>query len=189
VLRNRLVAAATQDPAKVDQTAQRAAGVYDEGAEPEGLLLKPDEFHNTYHSSTVILCKDIADKLTKQYGGWQWAVQPQEFGQVINIFCPQLSMTFGYTIRMADIMDDPQRKEGYRAGGEILKRFNMPNRFDADALAAAPRDAHGQCVPDISDFANKKIIRDAEVARKLDSGEWQIVEANGHRYLKTNGTR
>ena len=186
-LRRRLERAATE--AKKQRTikphiTERPAGKYDPVGEPEGEITRPDEFHPDYHSSTTILCKDIADLLTKTYPGWAWAVQPQEFGQVINVYCLNLHNMYGYTIRMVDIMDDPRRKEAVRAGGEILRRFRMPNRFDAAALDAAPRDMNGNCIPDISDFATRKQQREAEIARKLDSGEWMIVEADGQRYLR-----
>jgi hypothetical protein len=185
-LRNRLVRAAKS--AKVthalDTAVQAKAGRRDVGAEPEGIIHDPRDLDSSYHSSTQILCKDIADLLTKHYSGWLWAVQPNASGQIINVFCLNLHSMYGYTIRMADIMDDPRRKEALRAGGEILSRFGMPHRFDAAALAAAPRDMAGNCIPDISDFKSKKRRREAEIARKLATGEWMIVEADGHRYLR-----
>lgn len=166
------------------KVTERPAGKYDPVGEPEGEIDRPDDFHASHHASTVILCKDIADLLVKTYPGWLWAVEPQEFGQVINVYCHNLHTQYGYTIRMRDIMDDPRRREAVRAGGEILRRFRMPNRFDAAALAAAPRDMNGNCIPDISDFATRKQVREAEIARKLSTGEWKIVEADGKRYLR-----
>jgi hypothetical protein len=164
----------------------KRVGVLDDGAEPEGVITDPKQFDKSYHGSTEILCKDIAEILVKRYGGWAWAVQPNEFREIINIYNLHLHTEFGYTIRMVDIMDDPNRKQAVVAGHEILRRFNMPDRFSASKLVEAPRDAKGQCIPDISDFPNKKMVRDAEVARKLATGEWQIVEANGMRYLRTS---
>lgn len=159
-------------------------GKHDPHGEAEGNLTHPDQLSTHHHSSTVILCKAIADKLTKQYPGWAWAVQPDERGQIINIYCMNLHTKYGYTIRMVDIMNDPSHREAYRAGGEILRRFNMPNRFDAAALQAAPRDLDGNPIPDISDFASKRQRERAEVAKKLSTGEWEIFEAEGHRYLR-----
>ena len=162
----------------------RRVGVLDEGAVPEGVVNDPRQLDESYHASTVILCKDIADILVKRYGGWAWAVQPNEFGQIINVYNLHLHTEFGYTIRMVDIMNDPRRLEATKAGHEILRRFGMPDRFSATAVQEMPRDMNRQGIPDISDFENKKIKRDAEIARKLDSGEWVIVEADGKRYLR-----
>lgn len=159
-------------------------GKLDLVGEAEGVIGQPKDFDKSYHGSTVILCKDIADILVKRYPNWAWAVQPQEFGQVINVFCLQLHSEFGYTIRMVDIMNDPKRREAVKAGHEILRRFGMPDRFNAARVMEMPRDMRGQGIPDISDFSDKKMIRDTEIARKLDSGEWIIVEADGHRYLR-----
>lgn len=166
-------------------TNKRRTGVLDEGAEPEGVITNPNELDSSYHGSTAILCKDIAEILVKRYGGWAWAVQPNEFGQIINVYNLHCHTEFGYTIRMVDIMNDPSRREAVRAGGEILRRFRMPDRFNAARVQEAPRDANNMMIPDIEDFPNKKMVRDAEVARKLATGEWQIVEANGMRYLRT----
>jgi len=162
----------------------RHVGRQDVGAEPEGVITRPDQFDSSYHGSTEIICKDIADHLVKRFRGWAWAIQPNEFGRIINIFNLHLSSEFGYTIRMVDIMNDPRRREAIRAGHEILRRFRMPDHFDPDAVMEMPRDLKGQGIPDISDFKNRKQARDAEIAHKLATGEWQIVEVDGMRYLR-----
>lgn len=170
----------------VDRAARKKrVGKIDPAGEPEGLIVNPNDFDNSYHASTTILCKDIADILTKRFPDWLWAVQPQEFGQVINIFNLHLHTEFGYTIRMQEIMNDPSRREAYRAGHEILRRFNMPDRFSAERVAEMPRDANGMGIPDISDFKDKGMVRDAEVATKLATGEWELVEVDGERYIRT----
>jgi hypothetical protein len=164
----------------------KRVGKLDPHGEAEGVITNPKDFDTSIHGSTQILCKDIAEILVKYYGGWAWAVQPNDFGQIINIYNLNLHTEFGYTIRMVDIMNDPKRREAVKGGHEILRRFSMPDRFDAAAVMAMPRDVKGQGIPDISDFENKKMIRDTEIARKLDSGEWKIVEADGIRYLKAD---
>ena len=189
IRRSLQVAAETRQDSSLSTTIdrfinKRRVGKLDPHGEPEGVINNPKDFDKSYHGSTEILCKDIADILTKRFPMWLWAVQPQEFGKVINVFNLNLHTEFGYTIRMVDIMNDPKRKEAFKAGYEILRRFSMPDRFNAARVQEMPRDARGQGIPDISDFADKKMIRDTEVARKLDSGEWMIVEANGHRYLR-----
>ena len=73
-----------------------------------------------------------------------------------------------------------------KAGAEILKRFDMPDRFSPAAVATAPRDMNGQMIPDITDLPNNKLKRDAEIARKLATGEWSIVDTPEGRYLRTN---
>jgi hypothetical protein len=161
-------------------------GKRDPHGEPEGVITNPNQFDDSYRSSTVILCKDMADILVKRYPGWSWAIKPNAFGRMIDVYCLQLHSEYGYTIRMVDIMNDPRRRQATIAGHEILRRFGMPDRMDIDRLKAAPRDARGQCIPDISDFADKKRVREAEIARKLATGEWSIVEADGHRYVRKN---
>lgn len=159
------------------------AKLKDKEAEHSGVIQRPDQFKGL-HGSTEILCKDIADILMKRYPNWAWAVQPQEFGQLINVYNLHLHDEFGYTIRMVEIMNDPKRKEAYKAGHDILRRYDMPDRFSASRVMEMPRDAKGKGIPHIEDVGTKKQIRDTEIARKLDSGEWKIVEANGKRYLR-----
>lgn len=163
-----------------------AAGKKDPYGEAEGEVKSPDQLSKHNHSSTVILCKDIADILTKQYPDWAWAVQPQEFGQVINIYNLNLHSEYAYTIRMVDIMYDPGRRQAYKAGAEILRRFNMPRKMDRTRLAEAPRDARGQCIPDISDFEDRKQKQNAEVAKLLATGKAQIVQGPDGPYLKVD---
>jgi hypothetical protein len=146
---------------------------------PEGL-----EQHNT--SSTVILVKDIADILTKRYPGWAWAVQPDEHGGIINIFNLHLHTSYGFTIRMDDIMDDPRRRLATVAGHTILRRFRMPDRMNPEELLEVPRDLEGMCIPDISDFKSGKERDNAMIALKLATGEWSIVEGPNGKYLRKN---
>jgi len=132
----------------IDRFVRPKVGKVDPIGEAEGVIGQPKDFDKSYHGSTVILCKDIATILTKRYPDWAWAVQPQEFGQVINVFCLQLHTEFGYTIRMVDIMNDPNRREAVKAGHEILRRFGMPDRFNAVKVMEMPRDMRGQGIPE-----------------------------------------
>lgn len=164
-----------------------ASGKKDVHGEAEGMVGSPDQLDKFNHPSTVILCKDIADILVKRYPGWAWAVQPQEFGQVINIFNLNLHTHYGFTIRMDDIMNDPRRRWAVRAGHEILRRFRMPDRMSRTVLAEAPRDLHGQCIPDISDFKSKKEKQRAEIALGLATGKMHVVtDEHGRKYLRVN---
>ena len=162
------------------------SGKKDAHGEAEGEVNAPSQLDAHNHGSTVILCKDIADILTKNYPDWAWAVQPQEFGQVINIYNLNLHTEYAYTIRMVDIMYDPMRREAYRAGGEILKRFRMPYKMDRALLASAPRDARGNCIPDISDFKSKKEKQQAELAMMLATGKAKIVQTPQGPYLQVD---
>ena len=152
----------------------------------EGEVTHPDQLDQHYHASTVILVKDIAEILTKQYPGWAWAVQPDDRGGVINIFNLHCHTEMGFTIRMSDIMDDPRRRWASRAGGELLERFRMPTKLDTGILQEAPRDARGMLIPTLTDFEESRLKRNAEVAYKLASGEWSIVDTPEGRYLRTH---
>lgn len=163
------------------------AGVKDKGADAEGVVTHPDQLSAHNHASTVILVKDIADILVKRYPDWAWAVQPDERGQVINIYNLHCHTEYAYTIRMDDIMYDPRRREAYKAGHDILRRFRQPDRMNPEKLAESPRDAKGMLIPDISDFPASKERDNAHVAMMLATKEWEIVEtAEGHRYLRKN---
>jgi hypothetical protein len=163
-----------------------ASGIKDQGADAEGEVHHPAQLDRYNHASTVILVKDIADILVKQYPGWAWAVQPDERGGVINIFNLHCHTEMGFTIRMDDIADDPQHKWAYRAGGELLERFRMPTKLDTGALKEAPRDSRGMLIPNLTDFEESRLKRNAEVAYKLATGEWSIVETENGRYLRTH---
>lgn len=178
----------TFDPAAMIKriTRNHRPGKHDPIGEAEGVIKHPDQFDNSYHASTVIICKDIAAILTKRWPGYQWAVKPNAAGKVIDIYNLHCHTEFAYTIRMIDIMNDPSRREAHRAGAEILKRFNMPQRFSPAVVANAPRDMKGQMIPDITDLPDRKLKRDAEIASKLASGEWSIVDTPEGRYLRKN---
>lgn len=167
-------------------TRNHAPGKKDPYGDAEGVVLRPDQLNKHNHASTVILCKDIADLLTKLYPGWAWAVQPDERGKVINIFNLNLHTEYGYTIRMMDIMNDPRRQAAIAGGSEILKRFRMPNAMDRARLSEAPRDMRGMCIPDISDFRSKKEKMNAEIAMGLANGTMEVVETPEGRFLKVN---
>lgn len=162
------------------------SGVKDHGADPEGVVTHPDHLSKFNHASTVILCKDIADTLVKNFPGWAWTVEPDERGGVINIRNLHCHESLGYTIH-GEILNDPgvRRREVIKAGGEILERFKMPHAFRADVVAEAPRDARGMMIPDLVGLSMAKEKRDAEIAMKLATGEWEIVETTQGRYIRS----
>jgi len=106
--------------------------------------------HLELHGSLRLLVKDIAAILTKNFPGWQWMIEPDQKGQVINIFNNHLSTDWGYTIRTTEIHNDPKRRLAYASGREILERFGLEPRglsSQQHALAALPRDHQGQVIP------------------------------------------
>ena len=175
----------------IDAVTRRAArtlasGKKDPYGDAEGEVRRPEQLSKYTHASTVILCKDIADILTKQYPDYAWAVQPDERGQVINIFNLHCHNSLGYTIRFDDIMHDMRRKQAYRAGGEILERFRLSRKMDREELKSAPRDAHGMLIPTLDDQAASRLKDNAEYALKLATGDWEIVDTPRGKYLRKN---
>lgn len=163
-----------------------ASGKKDPHGDAEGEVHSPQQLEPFNHSSTVILVKDIADILTKRYPGWAWAVQPDERGQVINVYNLHAHTEFAYTIRFDDIMYDMRRKQAYAAGHELLRRFRLPDRLSGAMLAEQPRDAKGMLIPTLDDFDESNMKRNAETAMKLATGEWEIVHTKKGRYLRKN---
>ena len=169
-------------------TIERPAGIYDKDAEPEGVVSNPNDLSSTYHTSSIILVKEVGTHLNKHYPGWAWMVQLNEFGHMIEILNHHLHPTMGYRIRMEDIMYDPHRRVLKVAGGEILERFGMKRKGltgeNKQLLADAPRDAVGNCIPEISDLPDKKAATQADIARKIHNGDIRIFEVNGQKMVR-----
>lgn len=153
--------------------------IRDEGAEPEGVALHPDELVGL-HASMHIIAKDCMNLLCKHYPGWRWGVQPDQRGQIINILNltmqPRPIETFGYTIRMDDIKDDPNLREVVKAGRLMLHAFGYEgDRFDADRFAALPRDMHGNVLirPEYIPKGRKRTQAEIELA--VAEGRAEIV--------------
>lgn len=157
--------------------------VRDEGGSPEGVADHPDEL--LVSASLHILCKDIADILWKNFHGFAWAVAPNEEGGIIDILCLNFSEEWGFTIRTAEIQDDPKRKLAYRAGREILRRFHYPHtRFDPQLVNAVPRLPGGTAIPDLSDLPPSKMKAEAEAQLAIYEGRATFVTtADGEVYL------
>lgn len=169
---------------------ERPAGVYDEYGEPEGTIADPSMFHPGYHSSSIIIVKEIGTFLSKTYPNWAWGVQINEFGHMIYITNGHLHPTYGARIRMEDVMYSPTKSNRIikKEAGEILERFGMlraglggPN---LSLLADAPRDGAGNCIPDISDLPDKKAATQAEIALKIAKGDIKIYEVNGQKMVR-----
>ena len=182
---------AFQDPARIEQgtaRAERPAGVYDPVGEPEGTINDPNNFHKGYHSSSIIIAKELGSYLWKTYPGWAWVIQVNEFGHMIEIMNHHLHPSYGYRIRMEDIMNDPSRRCIKQGAGEILERFGMARRGlsgeNLANLAHALRDAAGNCIPEISDLPDKKAATQAEIAKKVANGDIQVYTVNGQQFAR-----
>ena len=184
---------ALKDPvtaSKGTTVIDRPAGKYDENAEPEGVITDPSNFHPGYHGSSIIIVKEIGTYLSKTYPGWAWGVQINEFGHMIYITNGHLHPTMGARIRMEDVMYSPIRSHAVilKESGELLERFGMERMGlkgkNLTLLAEAPRDAVGNCIPDISDLPDKKAAHQAEIAKKIAKGDIKIYEVNGQKMVR-----
>jgi hypothetical protein len=184
---------ALKDPKRAEAgriRIDRPAGKYDENAEPEGVVQNPNHFHHGYHSSSIIIVKEIGTYLKKTYPGWGWGVQINEFGHMIYITNSHLHTGYGARIRMEDVMLTPARSHAIilKETGELLERFGMLRMGlrgeNLTRLVEAPRDAAGQCIPDISDLEDKKARTQAEIAKKIAKGDIRIFEVNGQKMVR-----
>lgn len=93
----------------------------DPNGDPEGYCLDANALDAS--ASTVILVKNCADFLEKQYPGWMWAISPDERGGVVNLFSMRLSGRWGYTFKTVTLQNDPSNRALMRGAGELLERF------------------------------------------------------------------
>jgi hypothetical protein len=122
--------------------------------DPEGIVHSPDHLLN--HASLVLLVKTAADLLEKHYSGWAWAIEPDEFGGVINIYSLKCSGDWGYTLKISSLQHDPHQRRLIRAAGELLERFGFQaGRYDREAWAHKSRHL-GQIAADVSDLKTLK---------------------------------
>ena len=74
----------------------------------------------------IMLAKDAADLLYKKYPNYLWGVHVNSRGGMLNIFCPIVSVRYGYTIKLKEVYADRANlKCVMRAGGEILERASL----------------------------------------------------------------
>lgn len=162
--------------------AFRRPAIRDAGADPEGVATHPDEL--LVNASLQILCKDSADLLVRHYPGFLWAVEPDERGGIINIYCLNFHDQWGYTIKTADLQMDPRRREVIRAGGELLRRFHYKgSRFNVQAANAVPRGIDGRAIPDVSDMPKSKRRAQAEAELALAEGRATVVTIGDETFL------
>lgn len=147
---------------------------YDPHGEPEGFVEHPADL--IAKAGTTILCKDMADLLTRHYPGFRWAIQPSEFGGVFNLFCLDFSSRWGYRIKMVDIVNDPKRRVVVVAGQEILRRFGYPgNVFRPHLMATVKRNRQGEAIPDVSDLKASRHTEAARLDAALANGTAKVI--------------
>lgn len=158
--------------------------IRDAGGDPEGVADHPDQLIGL-GAALHLLTKDVADELFKHYPGFLWAVAPDQRGQVIDVFCLNFSGSWGYTIKVKDIQDDPKRTAAIAAGREILRRFRYPGtRFDRDTANNVKRGPTGEAIPDLSDMPASKHKARAELELAEAEGRLRVYEIDGKRYAE-----
>lgn len=145
-------------------------------AEPEGDISNPEDFDTK--AGLKNLAKDGMAVLQKHYPGWTWAIQINQFGRMMNIFCVELHDTWAYTIRISEIEHDPTRHAFLIAGGEILERFGFERKgIDYNKLALMRRDLRGRGIPELTDLehaAAKKARKIKKVNEAISAGRIRI---------------
>ncbi len=139
-------------------------------------------------ASLAIIVKECADILEKSFPGWLWTINPDQQGGVVYIYSLRLSGEWGYTIKIADIQNDPQYKEGLMAGGEILERYGLKRGpYHRDMLRGKPRDMRDNFIPDITDrhSAAQKKHRDRMVSKAFNESK---IHFRAEDTLQEDGT-
>jgi hypothetical protein len=120
--------------------------------ERHGVVFHPDNIEE--HASAVLLAKDIADYLERQYQGWLWALGVDSRGGVVTIRSMRLSSEWGYVIKLDLIQHDPKVRQRLvlKAAGEILERYGCrAGAYDREQFARIRRDLAGRPAPDLTD--------------------------------------
>lgn len=151
---------------------------HDPHGEPEGFVADPRAL--AVRAGTEIMVKDMMALLVKHYPGFRWAIQPGEFAGMFNVFNLDFSGRWGYRIRMADVIHDPNRRALITAGAEILKRFGYPGQvFRSHLMAAIKRNRQGEAIPDVSDLKKSRHTEAARIEKAIAEGRGKIVGKHG----------
>lgn len=86
------------------------------------LLADENEARNVIKADR--LCRHIGTELRKAYPGRNWHVEVDLTGGVAKIRCPNISMKYGYLMKVTDNTHELTRR-AKMAGGEILERFRL----------------------------------------------------------------
>ncbi len=168
------------------------SGASPEDRERHGMVYRPD--HIEEHASAVVLAKDIADYLEKEYPGWLWALGVDSKGGIVTIRSLRLSAEWGYILKLDWVQHDPvvRRKLVLRAAGEILERYGCkPRPYRHEDFARITRDVAGRPKPDLSDRHTKirRRYRDEALTAAVRKGEVKIqygdvARADGSKYRR-----
>ncbi|MGH2904042.1 MAG: hypothetical protein ACRDK7_10725 [Solirubrobacteraceae bacterium] len=151
----------------------------DAAGDPEGLIGNAADL--VCHASLVVLVKNAADLLERHYPGWCWLLGPDEAGGVLNIQALKLSGSWGYTLKLADIQDDPQLRKVVKVGGELIERFGYrAGPFNAEAYRHGPRYL-GLPRADVSDLgkSDRRAYRTFGIRQAVETGRAGIVTEGG----------
>jgi hypothetical protein len=151
----------------------------DAHGDPEGTVFDAGDLQCS--ASLVVLVKGAADTLERHYPGWLWAIEPDERGGVVNVFCMRLSGQWGYTLKIATLQTDVNFQRVMRAGGELLERFGFAARgYDSqrDAYRAKPMHLQ-QFRADVSD-------KSKAVQRSYRTHQLQVALREGHARIVTD---
>lgn len=108
----------------------------------------------TQNVNEMVLAKNIADMICKRYPiekGHRWGVHIDGHGGVLHIYNLNLSLKWGYTLKLVQVINDPDFKMAVRAAGEILERFDVRRSKISDAandIGIIPTDFTGNFVFD-----------------------------------------
>jgi len=115
--------------------------------------------------------------LEKKYPGWWWCLNPDEEGGVFYIYALRLSGEWGYTVKIKEMQDTPD-KTAIMAGGEILERYGIRRgKYKRSLLKNKMVDLRGNFIPDITDRLSKdqKKQRDKDLTKAIEEGKAAIV--------------
>ena len=76
----------------------------------------------------MVLSKNIADAICKKYPieqGHRWGIHVRADQGVCYIYNLNLSFDYGFTLKLSQLVNDPDFKEAVKAAGEILERYNV----------------------------------------------------------------
>lgn len=172
--------------AAVNAYANRNAN-RDPHGEPEGVVADPRAL--AVRAGTEILVKDMMAILDKHFPGFRWAIQPGEFAGMVNVFNLDFSCRWGYRIRMADLVNDPNRRVVIKAGKEILARFRYPGHvFRPHLMAEIKRNPQGEAMPDTSGLKKSRFTEQARVEQAIAEGHGRLIgKHNGLDVVEIKG--
>lgn len=131
---------------------QKAEDWLDPEAGLTGIVEDPKDLYGV-SSNTMLAIKRAADYLEKHYSGWDWVIQPDMRGGIVNLFSGRLSAQFGWILRIQELEQDYNNTMVKKAAGELLERFGMPRKPYHMCISEhkkASRDAYGQVIPEIT---------------------------------------